>query len=415
MAQNKKPEVKTQQKEGQKVQTRYDRKMEARRLQEEKDKRDAKMFKLVSGLVAAVIVVGIVAGIGISIFNRYDALHGTFIKIGDREVTGLEFDYYYNASMNNYLNAYSSLLPYMGVDVSGNFEDDPYTDELTWRDYFRQLAAEQMREIYALVDDANANGFVYDDSIDFANAEFSIKEGAESAGVSVEKYYKTSFGRYATKANMEPFFRAGFLATAYYDELLEINAPTDEEIHAYYEENARDYDRVDYRSFVFTSDLADNATDEEIASAMEELKTKADAFVADRQAGGDFEELCIANADEESKADYEDAETEHSLIEGRYYMAAPAAIADWLFEDGRREGDIEVLEDETNHRYYVVEFIQKYYDEADDESISGTIASERVEDYVDALVEKYQIVDEHGRLKYLTLPQETEEQVETAE
>lgn len=415
MAKNKKPEIKTEQDKGQKVQTKYDRKMEARRLQEEKDKRDAKIFKVVSRLVIAVIVVGIVAGIGVSVFNRYNTLHGTYIKVGDREVTGLEFDYYYNVSMNNYLNAYSSLLPYMGVDITGNFEKDPYTDELTWGDLFDQMAAEQMREIYALVDDANASGFVYDDSQEYADAVASLEQGAAAAGVTLSEYYKASFGKYATAANMESFIRDGFLATAYYDELLEVNAPTEEEIDAYYEENALDYDRVDYRSFVFNSDLAVDATEEEIANAMKELKTKADSFMKDRQAGSDFEELCIANADEESKADYEDTETEYSLTEGRYYMAVPAAIADWLFEDGRREGDIAVLEDETYHRYYVVEFIQKYYDEADDASISGTIASERVEDYIAALLAKYKIEDTHGRLKYLTLEDVTVEDTQIAE
>lgn len=407
MAKNKKPEVKTEQKEGQKVQTKYDRKMAARKLQEEKDKRDAQIFKTVSRLIIAVVVVGIVAGIGFSVFNRYNTLHGTFIKIGDREVTGLEFDYYYNATKNNYLSTYSSLLPYMGVDVNGNFEDDPYTDQLTWRDYFRQSAAEQMREVSALVDDANASGFTYDLSEDYTNAVASLQQGAESSGVSLSEYYKSAFGQYATQANVEPFIRNGLLASAYYGELLEANTPTEEEIDAYYEENVLDYDKVDYRSFVFTSDLAVDATEEQITSAMDELKQKADTFMKERKAGSDFEELCIANADEESKESYEDTETEYSLTEGRYYMSTPSAIADWLYEDGRKAGDIAVLEDESNHQYYVVEFVKRYYDEADDESISSLMASERVEDYITALLEKYEIEDKHGRLKYLTLPEET--------
>lgn len=407
MAKNKKPEVKTEQETGQKVQTKYDRKMEARKLQEEKDKRDARIFKIVSRLVIAVVVVGIVAGIGISVFNRYNTLHGTYIKIGDREVTRLEFDYYYNAFKNNYLSSYSSLLPYMGIDVNGNFENDPYTDELTWRDYFSQAAAEQMREVYALTEDANASGFTYDVTQDYADAVASLEQGAASAGVSLSEYYKSAFGRYATKANVEPFIRNSLLTTAYYNELLEVNAPTDEEIDAYYEENALNYDKVDYRSFIFTPDLAEDATEEQMTGAMDELKKKADAFMEERKAGSDFEELCIANADEDSKAAYEDTETEYSLAEGRYHMSTPAAIADWLFEDGRRKDDIAVLEDETNHQYYVVEFVSRYYDEADDESISSLIASERVEDYITALLEKYVIEDKHGRLKYLTLPEET--------
>lgn len=409
MAKNQKPEVKTEQKEGQKVQTKYDRKMEARRLQEEKDKRDAQVFKVVSRLVIAVVIVGIVAGIGVSAFNRYNTLHGTFIKIGDKKVTELEFDYYYNATKNNYLTSYSALLPYMGIDVTGNFEDDLYTDQLTWRDYFRQSAAEQMRQVYALVEDARASGFVYDDSQDYADAVASLRQGAASTGNSLAEYYRSAFGRYATQSNVEPFIKNGLLASAYYGELIEANVPTDEEIIAYYQENVLDYDKVDYRSFVFTADLDADAAEEQITGAMDELKKKADAFMKERQAGSDFEELCIANADEESKESYEDTETEYSLTEGRYYMSTPSAIADWLYEDGRKEGDIAVLEDESNHQYYVVEFVNRYYDEADDESISSLMASERVEDYIAALLEKYVIEDNHGRLKYLTLATEAED------
>lgn len=407
MAKNKKPEAIAEQKMGQKVQTKYDRKMEARKLQEAKDKRDAKVFKVVSRLVAAVVVVGIVAGIGISAYNRYNTLHGTYIKIGDKEVTGLEFDYYYNAFKNNYLSSYSALLPYMGIDINGNFENDLYTDELTWRDYFSQSAAEQLREVYALVDDANASGFTYDVSQDYADALASLEQGAASAGVSLAEYYKSAFGKYATQANVEPFIKNGLLVNTYYSELLDVNAPTAEEIDAYYEENVLDYDKVDYRSFTFTSDLDADVTQEQITAAMNELKKKADAFMKERQAGSDFEELCIANASEDLKASYEDTETEYSLAEGRYYMSTPAAIAEWLYAEGRKEGDIAVLEDENNHQYYVVEFIQRYYDEADDESISSLMASQRVEDYISALLEKYMIEDKHGRLKYLTLPEET--------
>lgn len=413
MAKNKKPEVKTEQETPKKVQTRYDRKMEARKKQEKKDRRDEKIFRITTRLILAVIVVGIVAGIGISVFNRYNTLHGTFLEIGERKVTGLEFDYYYNAAKNNYISTYSSLLPYMGIDVNGDFEDEPYTDTLTWRDYFRQSAAEQMREVYALVDDANASGFSYDVSGDYENGIASLKQGAASAGVSLAEYYKSAFGRYATQSNVESFMKNGYLATAYYNELLSSNAPTEEEIDAYYEENVLDYDKVDYRSFVFTSDLTEEATQEEIDSAMKELKEKAEDFAAKRRQGEDFEELCIANAKEDAKADYEDADTEYSLTEGRYHMSVPAALADWLYEEGRQEGDIEVLEDEENHQYYVVEFVKRYYDEADDESISNTIASERVEDYVAALLNDYEIKDSRGRLKYLTLPEEEGTETET--
>lgn len=399
MAKKNVPEVKSEQK----VQTRYDRKMEARKQKEAKDKRDDKIFKIVSSLIGIAIVAGIVIGIAASVIKKQDALNGTYVKIGNEEVTKLEFDYYYNGVKNNYLTTYSSLLPYMGIDTSTDFEDQDYTDELTWRDMFSQMAVEQMTQTFALASDAAASGFTYDVDTDYSSTEASIEEAAKEAGVSVSEYYKSIYGEYATVKNMEPFIKEGILASAYYNELLETNTPTQEEVLAYYQEHTQDYDKVDYRSFVFAADPAEDASEEEIEKAMTELKEKADAFVAAREGGSDFEELCIENASEDDKANYEDEESEYSLSEGRYYTGVPSAIADWLYEEGRKAGDITVIEDETNHQYYVAEFVQKYYDEADNETISDLIASDRVTEYVDTLMGSYEVTDVKGKLKYLTV------------
>ena len=90
-------------------------------------------------------------------------------------------------------------------------------------------------------------------------------------------------------------------------------------------------------------------------------------------------------------------------------------MADWLYDDARVEGDKAVLEDTENDRYYVVEFIKRYYDEADDEKISDTIATQRVSEYMTALVEKYQIIDTKGHLKYLTIDTQATEETEATE
>lgn len=410
MAKKNTPEVNA----GQKVQTRYDRKMEARRIKEEKDKRDEKIFKIVSSVIGILIVLGIVAGVAFSVITKQTALKGTYIQVGDRKVSRLEFDYYYNSSVNNYLSTYGSLISYMGLDTTKDFSEQAYTDEMSWKDMFDQMAVQQMTQTFALADDAKANGFTYDDTEDYAERVESIKTAAENAGVSVLEYYKSAFGELATEKNIKAFMKENLLAVAYYDELLKTNAPSEEEIDTYYQENKQNYDKVDYRSFAFNADLAEDASEEDINKAMEELEKQADAFMKSRKAGEDFEELCIKYAPEESKANYEDAGSEYSLSEGAYYSGAPYAISGWLYDDARKEGDITVLADETNHRVYVAEFISKYYDEADDENISNTISSGKVTDYISELVKKYEVTDAKNRLKYLTVNTESETEENTA-
>ena len=161
MARKTTPEVK----EEQKIQTKYDRKMAARKAKEEKDKRDDKIFKITSSCIGIALVLVIVASIGYSVYSRQNALKGTYIEIGDRKVSQLEFDYYYNNTVNNYLTSYSSILPYMGLDTSRDFADQPYTDDLTWKDMFDEMTVGQITQIHALLEDAEEKGFVHDTKI----------------------------------------------------------------------------------------------------------------------------------------------------------------------------------------------------------------------------------------------------------
>ena len=53
-----------------------------------------------------------------------------------------------------------------------------------------------------------------------------------------------------------------------------------------------------------------------------------------------------------------------------------------------------------------MEFIDRYFDEADNDSISSTIAGQRTSEYVSGLIEKYPVEDVKGNLKYLTVSNE---------
>ena len=88
-------------------------------------------------------------------------------------------------------------------------------------------------------------------------------------------------------------------------------------------------------------------------------------------------------------------------------------LSDWLFDDARQEGEVTVLTDEDAHKCYVVEFDSRYFDEADNDSISNTIASQRVSDYVGEIAKEYENVDGKGHLKYLTV-EESEESSDAA-
>lgn len=399
MAKKNTPEEQTKQK----AQTKYDRKMEARKQQKIKDQRQEKLTKTVAVLFSVAFIAVIVVSIAFAVVKKNAVLNQTYVKVGEHDLTQIEYDYYYQTTVNNYLNTYASIMPYFGFDSTKDYDEQEYMDGMTWKDMFDEMAVEQIKQNKAMTDDAAKSGFTYDTTEDYENFVNGIKEAANTAGVSVSEYYKTNFGAYATEKNVEAFVKESLIASAYYDNLLEQMAPSDEEVKAEYEASTKDYDKVDYRSFTFTADLAEDASEEDISATMDELKTKADSMMKARQNGTDFEELCIENASEDNKANYEDAETEYCLSEGKYYSGISAQMADWLFEDGRTEGDLTVIEDETSHVYYVVEFVGRYYDEADNEKISDNLASQKVTEYINSLSAGYDVTDVKGELKYLTI------------
>jgi len=389
-----------------KVITRYDRKMEARRLQAEKEKLLAKRWKIGS-LLACVCVICIIAGVAIhSIIKKQAALKDTYITVGNHELTQLEYDYYFNSTANNYINTYYSYLSYMGLDITKDFAEQTYSGDITWKDNFDEMAVNSITEIKAMADDAKAQGFEYDVTEDYTTYMEGIKSGASESGLSVAKYYQASFGKYATEKNMEPFIKEMLYAAAYNDHLQETMAPTEEEITTYYEENKNNYDKINYHVFQFDAELAEDAAEDAITAAMSDINKQADEMISRLEAGEDFETLCGEYAKEEQKENYNNADTEYSFHKDASYASTSVWYADWLYDEEREAGELTKIENTENHAIYVVRFDGRAYDESCRETISTRLASQNVMEYINGLSENYTVTDAKGNLEYL-IKQET--------
>ncbi|MGL5435141.1 MAG: hypothetical protein ACRDBO_07040 [Lachnospiraceae bacterium] len=388
--------------------TRYDQKMERRKIEAEKNAKNEKAFNLACIAACVVVVAAIAVGVTTSVINKNKAINDTYIKVGDHEITRLEYEYYFQSSSNNYINTYGSFLSYMGLDVNKDYADQPYSDTMSWKDAFDEMAVAQLTQTKAMADDARANGYTADTSAEYDSFVSSMEQAAQANNVSAKRYYKASFGQYATKAGVEPFIKESLLTEAYYNYLLEQKAPTAEDVDIYYAENKNNYDTVSYRIYAFDAELAEGATEEQIAEAMQQNKAKAEEMKTRREAGADFRELCLEYSDAAQKATYENTETDASMTENASYSATPTAYQEWLFDESRLSGDITVAADEASNRYYVVEFASRTQSETYEETISSTLASERVSEYITALTETYVVTDLSGELVYLTVQEETE-------
>ena len=375
----------------QEYKTKYDRKMAERAMEKKKEERQLKIMKIVGVILCAAVVVAIAAPIISNVVKKQQALNGTYVKIGDHELSELEYDYYYYSAVNNYINTYGSFISYLGLDTSVDFDKQQYDETKTWKDYFDQMTVdEQIKPIFALLDEAQKNDFTYDAAEDYDAYVASIQEAADNAGVSLSDYYRNYFGPYATASNVEAFIKNGYIASAYYEQLVADNAPTTEEVKTYYDENRNAYDQVDYKSIAFeTPEFEEDATDEEKAKDLEDRQKQAEDVLAQIENG--------------------DTVDGFELTEGAKYSAVPSSAAAWLFDDARAEGDIQVFTDDSTSNVYVVQFVKKFYDEANDETISSSLASQTVSAQLQEVADRYAVVDVKGDLKYLTIPETTTE------
>ncbi len=345
----------------QKVVTKYDKKMQKRKEQQEKEKKNKKKTIVIVAVIAALCLIGV----GAVFFTRYQAVNGTYITVNDEKISKVEFDYYYQVVINNYQNMYGSYMGYMGLDITADLYAQSYSEDMSWGDYFEEMAIDYMKETKALVNDAKANGFTYDVDAEYAKFEEGFKQAAASVGMSVGSYCKSMYGDYATLSRIKPLIKESILYTAYYNEKRASIQPTDQEIKDYYNENKDSYDYVDYRIFTMKAEYEkpeEGAVSQEVLdAAMSEAKEKTDEFMAKVEAGEAFNDVCKEYAGEEDTT-YDDADG--SLMQKKGKSNISSDYNEWLFDASRKAGDITFVEDTVNNRYYIVAFEKRYLDEA---------------------------------------------------
>ena len=383
MSKNEKVTENKEQKEQteQKVMTKYDRKVQKRKEEKEKEKKEERISTTV-GIVFLVALVCLVASFPI---RTYLATHETYVVINGEKVNKVEFDYAYNTSKNNYITQYGSYLSYFGLDTSKDLSTQMYSDTLTWQDYFEQNAVESLKQNKALMAEAKAAGFTYDTTDEYNTFKETIKTSAAAAGVSDKEYVRSIYGSYATMGRIEEYVKNDMVMNAYYQKLQEDNAPSDDEIQSYYEENKATYDSVDYRLTTIEADLPTEPT--ELADPVEE--TAADTTgTTDGTAAADTtqdtayqpSDAEIAKAMEDAKVLADDAEQtvakDGEAHENEKKSSVNYLISDWLFDDARKAGDTTVITNDNSHCYYVVAFEERYLDETPSADVRVIIPTE---------------------------------------
>ena len=364
----------------QKVMTKYDRKVQKRKEEKEKEKKEERISTAI-GIVVLVALVCLVASFPI---RTYLATHETYVVVNGEAVNKVEFDYQYNLTKNNYITQYGSYLTYFGLDTSKDLSTQMYSETLTWKDYFEQNAVESLKQNKALMAEAKAAGFTYDTTDEYNTFKETIKTSAASAGISEKEYVRSIYGSYATMGRIEEYVKNDMVMNAYYEKLQEDNAPSDDEIQSYYEENKATYDSVDYRLTTIEAELPTEPT--ELADPVE-ATTAPDADTDGTATTDTTQDTAyqpsdaeIAKAMEDAKVLADDAEQtvakDGEAHENEKKSSVNYLISDWLFDDARKAGDTTVITNDNSHCYYAVAFEKRYLDETPSADVRVIIPTE---------------------------------------
>lgn len=365
----------------QKVMTKYDRKVQKHKEEKEKEKKEERISTAI-GIVVLVALVCLVASFPI---RTYLATHETYVVVNGEAVNKVEFDYQYNLTKNNYITQYGSYLTYFGLDTSKDLSTQMYSDTLTWQDYFEQNAVESLKQNKALMAEAKAAGFTYDTTDEYNTFKETIKTSAASAGISEKEYVRSIYGSYATMGRIEEYVKNDMVMNAYYQKLQEDNAPSDDEIQSYYEENKATYDSVDYRLTTIEADLPTEPT--ELADPVEETAADTTGTTDGTAATDSTQDTAyqpsdaeIAKAMEDAKVLADDAEKtvakDGEAHENEKKSSVNYLISDWLFDDARKAGDTTVITNDNSHCYYAVAFEKRYLDETPSADVRVIIPTE---------------------------------------
>ena len=290
---------------------------------------------------------------------------------GEYELTVAELQVYYWMQVREFLSQYGYYLAYFGLDHTQGLDTQlcPAVEGQTWQQYFLDQALLCWQSYQSMAAEAEKNGVQmpaeYREEMD-ALAE-DLAQSAESSGFdSVDALVTAMLGGAATYDDYVGFLNLYYEGLSYFSQVTESYSVTDEEIDAFFDENAAIYEEngitkddvlVNVRHILI---MPEGATSDTIRT--EEFSD--DAWAAGEQRAKDILEMWKkGEMTEESFAALakEHSEDGGSKDNGGLYEDVSQGqmvteFNDWCFDAGRQPGDFDIVK--TDFGYHIMYFCQ---------------------------------------------------------
>ena len=213
---------------------------ERARLEEEKKNRKTRNKFILVGILV-VLMVALVIFVNSRLFYNVT----TAVTIGDTNYSVARMNYEYQKAYMNYSQYFNSL-----IDTSKSLKDQSCPFDAnggTWDDYFKQSAETSLTQLSAIYAKAVAEGYTLteDEAAEIDTAVESYRTYGKSLGfATLNKFLSAYFGTGNSEKTIRANMAEELIASRYSDDVYASFTYTDDELDAYYAENADSYDCV---------------------------------------------------------------------------------------------------------------------------------------------------------------------------
>ena len=215
----------------------------------------SKGLKWTIGISCLVLVIAIVTFFSM-LTSGYLAGHTTAATVGSHKLSPAMVNYFYKEAYNSMSSQYGDMMSYI-IDSNTPLNEQYYDEEngITWADTLIEQGLTSAARIYAIYDEAVANGETLSDddqsSIDATVSNLSVY--ATYYGYSnVNGYLAAMYGAGCNEKNFREFLSIETLANNYSQKVYDTPVYTEDELAADYAADPNAYDTVDYRVFAVT-------------------------------------------------------------------------------------------------------------------------------------------------------------------
>ncbi|MBP3633549.1 MAG: peptidyl-prolyl cis-trans isomerase [Oscillospiraceae bacterium] len=316
----------------------------------------SKSLKKILAIVVTIVVIAAVVFFTMLSAGFFEA-NTTAATVGTHKLSPAEVNYWLSDTYAEEQAAMAYL-----IDEEQPLSEQEYPQEGfdTWYDYMLDLALNKAANTYEIYDEAIANGFTLTDetkeSIDSQLETLSLY-GSMYGYTNASSYLAAMYGPGSKVSNYEDYLTVNYTAQEYTTAMYAEKEYTQEELDAFYAENADTVDTVGFRVFELAAEVstddngAETVTEEALAAAEEKAIAMADAAKGDE---AKFLELAVENTPEDLRAEFDaDANT---MAPNMTKADTPEMMREWLSDDARAHGDVYVVENDTATGFYVIFF-----------------------------------------------------------